>query len=75
MDAKSQLQSQWRNPTDILSLLLIIGGDVVQRAIAQLFGVYAQPYRGGPKFYLTPCSLLLWLGWLCFHVTGLSYWR
>ncbi|KAJ8592775.1 hypothetical protein M405DRAFT_887689 [Rhizopogon salebrosus TDB-379] len=32
------LNSQWHNPRDILSILTIIGGDVVQRAIAQLAG-------------------------------------
>ena len=30
--------SQWTNPGDILSLLLLVGGDVLQRAIAQLAG-------------------------------------
>ncbi|RYO97401.1 hypothetical protein DL765_011245 [Monosporascus sp. GIB2] len=33
-----ELQSQWANPGDILSLLLLIGGDIVQKAIAQLVG-------------------------------------
>ena len=32
------LRKQWSNPTDIFTILLIIGGDVVQRAIAQLSG-------------------------------------
>ena len=35
--------AQWRNPKDILSLLLIIGGDVVQKALAQLSGGYFVP--------------------------------
>lgn len=35
--------AQWRNPQDILSLLLIIGGDVVQKALAQLSGGYFVP--------------------------------
>ncbi|KAL8835891.1 MAG: hypothetical protein Q9176_006664 [Flavoplaca citrina] len=29
---------QWRNPTDVLSILLVVGGDVVQKALAQLSG-------------------------------------
>ncbi|RYP82884.1 hypothetical protein DL770_005491 [Monosporascus sp. CRB-9-2] len=33
-----ELQSQWANPGDILTLLLLIGGDIVQKAIAQLVG-------------------------------------
>ncbi|KAF2246865.1 hypothetical protein BU26DRAFT_430929 [Trematosphaeria pertusa] len=31
----AQLRSQWSNPGDVLSLLLIIGGDIVQKALAQ----------------------------------------
>ena len=27
----SEVKSQWRNPSDILSLLLLVGGDVIQR--------------------------------------------
>lgn len=36
--ARSDLASQWSNPADVLSILLIIGGDVVQKALAQLCG-------------------------------------
>jgi hypothetical protein len=32
------MASQWRNPGDILSVLMLLGPDVVQRAIAQLAG-------------------------------------
>lgn len=32
------LAAQWKNPGDILSILLLLGPDVVQRAIAQLTG-------------------------------------
>ncbi|CAM6003689.1 unnamed protein product [Sphagnum balticum] len=39
----SLLSSQWHNPADILSVLLIIGGDVIQKAIAQLSGDYLVP--------------------------------
>lgn len=35
----SQLREQWSNPGDIFSLLLLIGGDIVQMALAQLVGV------------------------------------
>jgi len=35
MTTVSQLPAQWSNPGDFLSLLLIIGGDVVQKALAQ----------------------------------------
>ncbi|EKM55703.1 uncharacterized protein PHACADRAFT_184478 [Phanerochaete carnosa HHB-10118-sp] len=32
------VRAQWQNPTDILTVLMIIGGDVVQCALAQLVG-------------------------------------
>lgn len=38
LSSSQQLWSQWSHPGDILSVLLIIGGDVVQRALAQLSG-------------------------------------
>ena len=34
----SQVRSQWANPSDVLSLLLLVGGDVVQKALAQTAG-------------------------------------
>ncbi|CAM6028782.1 unnamed protein product [Sphagnum balticum] len=39
----SLLSSQWKNPADILSVLLLIGGDIIQKAIAQLSGDYLVP--------------------------------
>lgn len=32
------LREQWITPTDIFSVLLILGGDVIARALAQLAG-------------------------------------
>ena len=52
--------SQWRNPSDILSLLLLIGGDVIQRAIAQLAGDEHLP---------TP--VVFSFGWVAFTFTAL----
>lgn len=37
--ATDELRTQWMNPGDIFSLLLIVGGDVVQKAAARLAGV------------------------------------
>ncbi|KAI1629856.1 hypothetical protein EDD37DRAFT_70612 [Exophiala viscosa] len=34
---------QWRNPGDVFSVLLILGGDVVSRALAQLTGTSITP--------------------------------
>ena len=42
-NAASRLASQWQNPTDVLTILLIIGGDIVQKALAQLCGGYFVP--------------------------------
>lgn len=39
----SQLSAQWTNPSDVLSLLLIIGGDIVQTALAQTAGAWITP--------------------------------
>ncbi|KAL8722716.1 MAG: hypothetical protein Q9225_000828 [Loekoesia sp. 1 TL-2023] len=36
--AASRIASQWQNPNDVLTVLLIIGGDIVQKALAQLSG-------------------------------------
>ena len=38
-----ELREQWRNPADVLSLLLLIGGDIVQKAIAQMVGYRFYP--------------------------------
>jgi hypothetical protein len=55
------LKSQWHNPKDILSILSIIGGDVVQRAIAQLAG-------SGP-FCFTPVAFSF--GWVAYSFSVL----
>ena len=36
-----RVKSQWKNPKDILSLLLLVGGDVIQKSLGQLA---SQPY-------------------------------
>lgn len=73
MDAASELSSQWKNPGDILSLLLLIGGDIVQKAIAQLFGVYVQPTTRWPRIYLTPVAFSFgWVGYAFTSITSVS---
>lgn len=69
-DAAEELSGQWHNPREILSLLLLIGGDVVQRAIAQLVGVYVQPIKGLPRLYLTPVAFSF--GWVGYAFTSLA---
>ena len=53
-----QLRTQWQNPSDILSLLLLLAPDVIQRSIAQLNG------RG-----LTPVAFSF--GWVAYSVSAL----
>ncbi|KAI0322982.1 hypothetical protein OF83DRAFT_1029326, partial [Amylostereum chailletii] len=55
------VKSQWKNPNDILSILMIIGGDLVQRAVAQLAGA-------GP-FFLTPVAFSF--GWVSYSLNAL----
>jgi hypothetical protein len=64
MDAAKEMSGQWQNPADILSLLLLIGGIIVQKAIAQLFGVSVQPLKGVPRIYPTPVAFSFgWVGY------------
>lgn len=54
----SAFRSQWTRPGDVMSLLLILGGDVIQRALAQL--------SGGP---LTPVAFSF--GWVTYSISAL----
>ncbi|KAI9819130.1 MAG: hypothetical protein M1827_007286 [Pycnora praestabilis] len=51
------IRAQWENPTDILSILLIIGGDIIQRAVASLAG---GPYQIAPVAFS--------FGWVAYGV-------
>lgn len=42
-NSREELTNQLTNPSDIFSVLLILGGDVVCRAIAQLAGLQVTP--------------------------------
>ncbi|KAM0518904.1 hypothetical protein ACHAPE_003894 [Trichoderma viride] len=69
MNITTQLAIEWQNPSNIFLLLFIIGGDIVQHAIAQLFGVYIQPSRNGPRVYLTPVAFSF--GWVSYAFMSL----
>ena len=56
----AELASQWADPGDILSLLLLVGGDVIQRAIAQL--------AGDPRM---PTPVVFSFGWVAYTFTAL----
>ena len=59
-NADSEVRSQWRNPSDILSLLLLVGGEVIQQAIAQL--------AGDPYF---PTPVVFSFGWVAYTFKAL----
>ncbi|KAF3912020.1 hypothetical protein ABW21_db0200094 [Orbilia brochopaga] len=66
----NEFSRQWRNPKDILSLLLLVGGDIVQKAIAQLFGVFIYPSKRLPRIYLTPVAFSF--GWIAYAFISLA---
>ncbi|KAI0451043.1 hypothetical protein F5B21DRAFT_507574 [Xylaria acuta] len=59
------------NPSDILSLLLLIGGDIVQKAIAQLVG-YKIRLPGRTKRNVSIAPVAFSFGWI-FFPAGLNY--
>ncbi|KAI0704645.1 hypothetical protein C8Q76DRAFT_179212 [Earliella scabrosa] len=54
--------SSWQSPEDILSILMLIGGDIVQRAVAQLAGTGPGPF----------CPVAFSFGWLAYSVSALT---
>ncbi|KAI0723948.1 hypothetical protein C8T65DRAFT_627990 [Cerioporus squamosus] len=54
--------SSWKSPDDILSILMLIGGDIVQRAVAQLAGTGPGPF----------CPVAFSFGWLAYSVSALT---
>ena len=58
-------RKQFSNPADILSILLLIGGDIVQKAISQLVG-YSLPLHG---IGVVPAAFSF--GWVAFGFTQL----
>jgi len=53
----ARLRQQWSNPNDIFTILMVIGGDIVKVAIAQLCA--------GKVPYLVPVSFSFgWVGFL-----------
>jgi hypothetical protein len=61
------LRAQFSNPSDILSLLLLVGGDIVQKAIAQFVGV--RPFKWAPMTSLTPVAFSF--GWVAYAFMSL----
>lgn len=61
INVSSQIIAQWSQPSDILSLLLLVGGDVIQRALAQ--------QAGGHNPLPTP--VVFSFGWVAYTFLGL----
>jgi hypothetical protein len=53
------LTVQWLNPGDILSVLLLLGPDIVQRAVAQLVGRVVTPVAFSFGWVAYAASVLL----------------
>ncbi|KAG5757287.1 hypothetical protein H9Q72_010135 [Fusarium xylarioides] len=67
---KDDLHRQWSVPADILSLLLLIGGDIVQKAIAQLVGyTVSLPGRRQVRLQITPVAFSF--GWAAYSFVNL----
>ncbi|GAW14634.1 hypothetical protein ANO14919_040370 [Xylariales sp. No.14919] len=73
MDSTAEeLRHQWANPSDILSLLLLIGGDIVQKAIAQLVGYRIRlpgPANRNISISITPVAFSF--GWVAYAFLSL----
>ncbi|KAK2611772.1 hypothetical protein N8I77_005096 [Diaporthe amygdali] len=67
---EAELRQQWGNPRDILSLLLLLGGDIVQKAIAQLVGHQVRPFgQRGPTISVAPVAFSF--GWVAYGFSSL----
>lgn len=65
-----ELRTQWANPGDVLSLLLLIGGDIVQKAVAQLIGYKIHlPGHNTLTFHITPIAFSF--GWVAYGFLNL----
>lgn len=66
----SVLRSQWVNPSDLMSLFLLIGSDVVQQAIAQLVG-YKLNLPGIRQYGIPITPVALSFGWVAYAFSNL----
>lgn len=67
-DTIPEIRTQWINPGDIFSLLLLIGGDIIQEALGQLFGVRVS--FCGFSISLTPVAFSF--GWVAYAYASLK---
>ena len=66
---QAELRLQWSNPGDILSLLLLVGGDIVQAALAQLVGIGIPIASRRSLILITPVAFSF--GWVAYAFTSL----
>ena len=69
-DVAADFRSQWSNPGDILTLLLLVGGNTVQKAIAQLVGYEIKPF-GKSRLCISIAPVAFSFGWVAYRVTSL----
>ncbi|KAI0122179.1 hypothetical protein F4814DRAFT_201524 [Daldinia grandis] len=67
----NELRTQWANPGDILSLLLLIGSDIVQKAIAQLVGHRVRLYGDKRSRGLSVAPVAFSFGWAAYGFSNL----
>ena len=67
---RDEILAQWQNPGDIFSLLLLVGADVVQNAIANLVGVRFKVFRTDLAIPVTPA--IFSFGWVTYAFTSLA---
>ncbi|KAH7014237.1 uncharacterized protein B0I36DRAFT_255149 [Microdochium trichocladiopsis] len=70
-DPADEFRNQWVNPRDILSLLLLVGGDIVQKAIAQLVGFRLRPFSRGRGRGISIAPVAFSFGWVAYGFTNL----
>ena len=68
-DIDSEMTQQWTNPGDIFSLLLLIGGDIVQKALAQLVGFEIR-FSKNRSVLLTPVAFSF--GWVAYAFAAIK---
>ncbi|KAH7303416.1 hypothetical protein B0I35DRAFT_446753 [Stachybotrys elegans] len=66
-----EMRSQLIRPGDVFSLLLLIGGDTVQKAMAQLTGKSFRLLNHGPEIRITPVAFSF--GWVAHAFMSLMW--
>jgi hypothetical protein len=70
LSTSGELRGQWQAPGDVFVLLLLIGGDIVQKALAQQVGIYLQPFKNCSfKLGVTPIAFSF--GWVAYAFMSL----